>query len=590
MALMKCPECKKKISDLCDKCPNCGYPIKEYVQNNDIGIEEDLSKNVFYKQIWFWCVVAIVIIVSTIALAFFFNNNKEGEGDKNISASEIGTEIENETETQDSINVEQTQNGLVDNFQNNTHELGNGITTNNNASDLPEADSSSINNDSEITDVMDDNYYLSFEKENNAYTVIGVSDNAPTDIIIPSEYNGLPVTKIGGWAFAYKENFSSIVIPDSITSIEECAFEQCYGLTKVKIGSGLSVIGKGAFRCTNITSIVIPGNVKAINEAAFENCPKLSKVTIENGVQNLGFGAFCTTAIESIVIPDSVTDLGYGVFSYCKNLSSVTIGKGILRITDGAFAECINLMNIKFVGTKTQWGNISFGDNWNGSVPATTVTCSDGRISLNGDASSSESQNVGVTSIKLNKSSLSLMIGETGQLTAMITPSNANNKNIKWSSSNNSVATVSSSGMVTAKGKGSAIITVTTEDGRYTASCSVTVTETASEEYSDVLIISDTRTISNQTIDTDVYITSTGVVTFDNVTVNGNVYCYGKLTVNGGSANNLYAYYWDLGGISSSCNAWDGTHGLVKGAFKTCGDVIVKDNALDYAFNKWGKK
>lgn len=109
-------------------------------------------------------------------------------------------------------------------------------------------------------------------------------------------------------------------------------------------------------------------------------------------------------------------------------------------------------------------------------------------------------------------------------------------------------------------------------------------------EPANVLIISDTRTISNQTIDTDVYITSTGVATFENVTVNGNVYCYGKLTVSGGSANNLYAYYWDLGGITASCNAWDGSHGLVKGAFRSVGDLVIKDYALDYAFEKWGKK
>ena len=86
------------------------------------------------------------------------------------------------------------------------------------------------------------------------------------------------------------------------------------------------------------------------------------------------------------------------------------------------------------------------------------------------------------------------------------------------------------------------------------------------------------------------YITSTGIATFNNITVNGNVYCYGKLIVSGGSANNLYAYYWDLGGITASCDAWDGTHGLVKGSFSTCGDVTTEDNALDYAFNKWGKQ
>lgn len=113
---------------------------------------------------------------------------------------------------------------------------------------------------------------------------------------------------------------------------------------------------------------------------------------------------------------------------------------------------------------------------------------------------------------------------------------------------------------------------------------------TTTPNYSDVRLVTGSETLSNITINTDVYITSSGRATFNNVTVNGNVYCYGQLTVSGGSANNLYAYYWDLGGITSSCNAWDGTHGLVEGGFKSCGSVVIEDTALDYAFNKWGKR
>ena len=221
--------------------------------------------------------------------------------------------------------------------------------------------------------------------------------------------------------------------------------------------------------------------------------------------------------------------------------------------------------------------------------------------------------------ITLNKTSLELFVGESEALIATIFPEGAINKEVTWFSSASSYATVSADGMVTgiaASAPGCVEITAITEDGQYVATCNVTVKEKVeaeppateppateppateppatepptTEPSSDVLIISNAQTISNQTINTDVYITSTGVVTFKNVTVNGNVYCYGKLTVSGGSANNLYAYYWDLGGIVSSCDAWDGTHGLVKGAFSSCGNVIIKDNALDYAFNKWGKK
>ena len=65
--------------------------------------------------------------------------------------------------------------------------------------------------------------------------------------------------------------------------------------------------------------------------------------------------------------------------------------------------------------------------------------------------------------------------GDTQTLTATISPSNATNKSVTWSSSNTSVATVSSSGLVTAKAAGSTTITVKTNDGNKTATCAVTV-------------------------------------------------------------------------------------------------------------------
>lgn len=82
---------------------------------------------------------------------------------------------------------------------------------------------------------------------------------------------------------------------------------------------------------------------------------------------------------------------------------------------------------------------------------------------------------VAVTGVKLNKSTLSMIEGNSETLTATITPTNATNNGITWTSSNTSVATVSN-GKVTAKAAGTATITVTTSDGGYTASCVVTVT------------------------------------------------------------------------------------------------------------------
>ena len=84
-----------------------------------------------------------------------------------------------------------------------------------------------------------------------------------------------------------------------------------------------------------------------------------------------------------------------------------------------------------------------------------------------------------VSGVSIDKKELELYKGESGTLTANVTPSNATNKGITWSSSNPNVATVSSSGKVTAKSFGTAQITATTNDGDFSASCNVTVKQKA---------------------------------------------------------------------------------------------------------------
>ncbi|WP_344924118.1 carbohydrate-binding protein [Aquimarina addita] len=83
---------------------------------------------------------------------------------------------------------------------------------------------------------------------------------------------------------------------------------------------------------------------------------------------------------------------------------------------------------------------------------------------------------VSVTGISVSPSNTSLSVGSTQQITATINPSGASNQNITWSSSNTSIATVSTDGLITAQAAGSATITATTADGNFTASTIVTVT------------------------------------------------------------------------------------------------------------------
>ena len=113
-----------------------------------------------------------------------------------------------------------------------------------------------------------------------------------------------------------------------------------------------------------------------------------------------------------------------------------------------------------------------------GSATITVTTC-DGNKKAS-CAVTVQAQTIAVTGVSLDKTSLSMTVGDTQTLTATITPSNATNKAVSWSSSNTSIATVSSSGVVTAKAAGSATITVTTNDGGKTDSCTIMVLDTNS--------------------------------------------------------------------------------------------------------------
>lgn len=86
-----------------------------------------------------------------------------------------------------------------------------------------------------------------------------------------------------------------------------------------------------------------------------------------------------------------------------------------------------------------------------------------------------------VTGVSLNKSTLSLEIGRSETLNATVNPADATNKNVTWTSNNNNVATVNSSGVVSALTVGNATITVTTVDGGFSATCAVTVIPASSE-------------------------------------------------------------------------------------------------------------
>ena len=110
-------------------------------------------------------------------------------------------------------------------------------------------------------------------------------------------------------------------------------------------------------------------------------------------------------------------------------------------------------------------------------ITTITVETEDGGYTATCNVTVIDSSIVSVTGVKLSATVAELTIGNSKQLTAAISPTNATNKGVTWSSSNTNVASVSSSGVVVAKGEGTVTITVKTDDGGYTAACTIRVSK-----------------------------------------------------------------------------------------------------------------
>ena len=150
------------------------------------------------------------------------------------------------------------------------------------------------------------------------------------------------VTSIGDCAFSGCSGLTSITIPNGVTSIGDSAFSGCSSLTSVTIPNGVNNIGSDAFYgCRNLKNITIPDSVMSIGDSAFSGCSSLTSVSIPNGVNNIGSDAFCNcSSLASITIPGSVTNIGESAFEFCSNITSIDVAvnnKNYISVNDVLF-------------------------------------------------------------------------------------------------------------------------------------------------------------------------------------------------------------------------------------------------------------
>ena len=154
------------------------------------------------------------------------------------------------------------------------------------------------------------------------------------------------------------------VIPNSVTSIGDNAFEACLDLTSITIPSSVTSIGNGAFgACEGLTSVTIPNSVTSIGDGAFNNCTGLTSITIPSSVTTIGNGTFFKcSGLTSVTIPNSVTSIGDYAFNYCEGLTSITIPNSVTSIGNGAFGGCPGLTSITIPNSVTSIGDWAFSE------------------------------------------------------------------------------------------------------------------------------------------------------------------------------------------------------------------------------------
>lgn len=153
-----------------------------------------------------------------------------------------------------------------------------------------------------------------------------------------------------------------IILPSTIKSIEEAAFESCDSLKNITIPDGVKVLNNNLFQfCTSLSDVVFPANLEEINNKVFANCTNLKNVRIPETVKNIGDSAFETCdSLISVTLPDNLVSLGRRAFRNCKSLTFISIPNSIKRIEESTFYNCPLLSHVELPSNLEYIGGYAF--------------------------------------------------------------------------------------------------------------------------------------------------------------------------------------------------------------------------------------
>ena len=316
---------------------------------------------------------------------------------------------------------------------------------------------------------------------------------------------------IGNSAFSGCESLPEAILPSGVEKIESNAFKNCKALKKAAVPDTVSSIGSSAFYgCETLTDITLGSKLKKIESQTFYGCTVLPSIVIPYNVTTIGDSAFVNcTKLTQITVPRNTTSIASNAFSYPKKMTmygpsdcyaeTYASGKGIKYVTQDIHATSVSLDITEktaehyddFQLTATI-APLNFTDAvvWTSSNEEVAAVSDTGYVEICGVGTAVITVTAGnvkavckitvpqlIDWIEFDEDEIELKAGETYQLKPYISPSDATNKKLKYTSSDTKVAEVSASGLVTARSEGEAKIRAAATDGsdEY-AVCYVTVT------------------------------------------------------------------------------------------------------------------
>ncbi|MCH5192273.1 MAG: leucine-rich repeat domain-containing protein [Oscillospiraceae bacterium] len=228
---------------------------------------------------------------------------------------------------------------------------------------------------------------ITFKIENGEAVVKEFPDaSSVTEVTVPDEYEGVPVTKVADFAAVNLENIETIYIGKNVKEIGLWAFENNQKLKEFKVdpeneyfcdvdgvlftkdmktllfyplSKGLVTVAETG---EQIMEYTVPDGVETIRTKAFYRCQSLTSLKLPQSIKSIEEKAFFRcSALGEITLPQNLEFIGKDAFAYCGTLKEISIPKSVRQIDEYAFYNCTG---IKTVAVENKESEITLGKKW----------------------------------------------------------------------------------------------------------------------------------------------------------------------------------------------------------------------------------